>query len=176
MSTRGETHGHHLFLTPPEGALSHALETVIGDLARTYGGPVFAPHLTIAAEITEPFERVDTVAQALAALPVPLVTFQGLRTGTSFFKCCYLSVELSPALTDLHNRSREHFALAHAFDPHVSLAYGTYAPDVLEGMRTRAEDALAASLMPTVFTQLELWETEGKVEDWKRVARYPFAA
>ncbi|MDE1944603.1 MAG: hypothetical protein KGH97_03885, partial [Patescibacteria group bacterium] len=58
MREAGVVRGHHLFLVPADGALKDALKKTINTLSATYGGPVFEPHLTIAAEIEAPVTEI----------------------------------------------------------------------------------------------------------------------
>lgn len=176
MHENGTVRGHHLFLTLPDGALKDALTKTIHTLSAKYDGPIFEPHLTIAAQITAPQPDIEAFARELAKEPAPFITFQGMKIGDTFFKCCYLAVELSPELAELNRHVRERFAIPNVFDPHISLVYGRYAPEVLQAMAQAAEDSLAGVLSPTTFPYLELWETEGEVKDWKRAARYVFSS
>ncbi|MHB8710621.1 MAG: 2'-5' RNA ligase family protein [Minisyncoccota bacterium] len=172
----GETRGHHLFLMPPEGPLKDALRFVTASLAKTYGGPVFEPHITLAAEIVAPVPDIMVFAEKLVKRPAPRITFQGIETGTNFFKCCYLLVEDTPQLAELNRLARERFSITNVFKPHLSITYGIYPADVTRAMAAFAERALASLLIPTVFPAIEIWETNGPAEEWKTVSQLPFAA
>lgn len=174
-SSVGETRGYHLFLMPPDGSLKDVFRSVIARLAQEYGGPVFEPHITLAAEINAPLPEIISLARRIAEQAPPRIAFQKIETGTAFFTCCYLSIEKTPQLSELNRRAREQFPITGVFNPHLSLAYGIYPADVTQAMATLAEQALKSFLTPTTFPTLEIWETKGRVDEWKVLSRYSFA-
>lgn len=171
----GETCGYHLFLMPPEGPFKDALQSVIRNLAEKYGGLVFEPHITLAAEIEAPLLEITSLASRLAKQEPPLVTFHGVETGTTFFTCCYISIEKTSQLAKLSRLACEQFSITRVFNPHLSLAYGVYPPEVTRAMAAFAEETLAELLVPAVFPTLELWETKGRIDEWKMLHRYSLA-
>jgi putative hydrolase of the HAD superfamily len=113
-----------IWLVPAEPERA-ALAQLIDELARRYGAPRFAPHITLFAGSTARADWREVVAQAVqdsAALPT-----QVLEVGHSdqLFKTVYLQMASSAALLALQRNVRAALPDAdeYAFDPHLSLIY-----------------------------------------------------
>jgi 2'-5' RNA ligase len=152
----------------PEGEVHHRLAALIASLARRFGGPVFAPHVTLLAGGPGPAEdvvaRAGAVARASKAFPLRLA---GPELGDSYFRCLYLRVEPSPELLALHRAARDAYGRDDEppFFPHLSLMYGAPPPPaVVDEVRPSAPDGFEART-------LEVYATEGEVERWHRLRR-----
>lgn len=154
----------------PEGDVRRRLADLIESLARRLGGPVFAPHVTLLAGVPGPerdvVARVENVLRAATAFPL---RFRGPETGDTFFRALYLRVEPSPELLALHQAARDAFARRHdpPYVPHLSLVYGAPPPlTVVEEVRPTAPEGFEART-------LDVQSTEGAVEAWRLVRRFP---
>lgn len=162
---------------PHEGALAALIAKTAAGRARpgSRDFPVFHPHITVAFwNRSVPMERIDEAATELAASLAPFdVTFTRAAKGNIFFQCVYALCDPAPPLVDANAAIQRRFGMRYAYMPHLSLAYG----DVAEGDK----DGLVAALAPRVdgrvvpVDRLELWDTSGPVEAWRRVKAYPLS-
>jgi hypothetical protein len=58
------------------------------------------------------------------------------------------------------------------FLPHVSLVYGSLAPDVKQVLIREIGTSAVLAFEPA---RLHVWRTEGPVEDWREIGAFPFA-
>jgi 2'-5' RNA ligase len=98
-----------------------------GLVARHGEGPAFTPHVTLLGDLR--VDRAATVAAAGAVVErfLPLsIRFEGIDTGSSFFRSVFLRVHASAELVGAHRALCEALGVAPAapFEPHLSLAYG----------------------------------------------------
>ncbi len=113
-----------IWIVPPADVVRARLE---GLVARHGEGPAFTPHVTLLGDL-----RVDRAATVAAAgvvverfLPLT-IRFEGIDTGSSFFRSVFLRVHASAELVGAHRALCEALGVAPAapFEPHLSLAYG----------------------------------------------------
>jgi 2'-5' RNA ligase len=169
-----KTEGYHLFFEPA-GAASEMLTNVMGNLAAEYGGPVFAPHLTLLATIPEDTEELLVQkAQLLAENLRPFtLTLNGFGAENTYFRTLYMTVQNAEEVAEYHHAARDMFGGedASAYMPHVSLLYGLYYSD-------RKQDTISslATHSPLSFdvASLALWHTPGDTTTWRRVGEYRF--
>lgn len=172
--TSPETHGYHLFLEP-EGSIRDACADLIQAFASEYGGPVFPPHITLAARIeVEDENLVLEKARELAQTLTPFELRLGEPAGeASFFRALYLLVPMTPELRHAHARAREHFGLPEGnFVPHLSLFYGLITDSTRDAMKER----VTAIPDPLRIDRLTVYRTEGTADRWEQIGAYPFAA
>lgn len=117
-----------IWLVPQEPEYSQ-LRLLIQQVAELTGGPVFEPHVTILADIPlTPSEAVIRSERQFRSLaPFELVAHR-VESGTSYFKSLFMEIDPTVALSRVHGVACALFStgrVAGAFDPHVSLAYGT---------------------------------------------------
>lgn len=167
-----------LWLVPCE-ADRRRLAAVIRRLAQRFGGPVFAPHVTVFGGVTTPRTRLDELlARSAAELSPCLLEAARLSHGPAFFQCVFLEIaEPSPVIA-LRRRlapelGRSPDAAAH---PHVSLLYGELAATLRQRLCRELAPALSGSFR---FDALEVvaprrdddadWRD---VEGWRSLTRY----
>jgi 2'-5' RNA ligase len=162
------------WLVPAPGPERDRLARVITDLAAGYGGPVFAPHVTLAGVIPA---VPDAVAGVLAEVTAGVTPFEVTLTGVGwepvFFRSLYLRAEPSARLTALREAARRALRLEPAPDPHLSLLYA----DLDEERKPAIAAGLALALPMTIRVDAaEVWgdfrEDAGR---WRRLARVPLA-
>ncbi|HEU5390635.1 MAG TPA: 2'-5' RNA ligase family protein [Streptosporangiaceae bacterium] len=160
------------WLVPAPGPERDRLAAVITDLAAGYGGPVFAPHVTLAG-VTPAVP--DVVAGALAEVTTGVAPFDVTLTGVGyepvFFRALYLRAEPSDRLTALREGARRALRLEPAPDPHLSLLYA----DLDEERKPAIAAGLDLALPMTIRVDAaEVWgdfrEDAGR---WRRLARVP---
>ena len=163
------------WLVPAPGPERDRLAAVIADLAARYGGPVFAPHLTLARTVEA---GPDAVAGVLAEVTAGVAPFEVALTGVGwepvFFRALYLRAEPSARLTALREAARRALGLHPAPDPHLSLLYADLPPD--------RKPAIAAGLgllgvglpMTIRVDAAEVWgDSREDAGRWRRLARVP---
>jgi 2'-5' RNA ligase len=158
--------GVSLWLTP-QGEMRRRLCALIRALARRYGAPVFAPHVTLLAGLAGGAAEVLSRARsAVTARPFE-VRLLGPEAGDSYFRCLYLRVQPSPELLALHERLREAFGRSPEppFFPHLSLLYAPPpAPPLAGELRGSLPAGFAAR-------RLDVYSTDGPVEAWHGLGR-----
>ena len=160
------------WLVPALGPERDRLAAVITDLAAGYGGPVFAPHVTLARTVPA---VPDVVAGALAEVTAGVAPFDVTLTEVGyepvFFRALYLRAEPSARLTALREGARRALRLEPAPDPHLSLLYA----DLDEERKPAIAAGLELVLPMTIRVDAaEVWgdfrEDAGR---WRRLARVP---
>ena len=163
-----------LWLAPPPD-LNRRLAAAIADLARRHGTTAFEPHVTLLGELEGPEAALVPPVGVLARRLRPFeVRLDDVATGTEMFRCVYLTAVETPELLGAHARAREALGVttAEAFRPHLSLVYGRLGEAEREAARREAGGLLAS------FTAdaLQLVDTTGDVDGWRRLARFVFGA
>jgi len=112
-----------IWIVPPPD-LRWRLESFV---ARRGEGPAFTPHVTLVGDLrSDPAETLAAV-HGVASSVLPLsIRFEGIETGTSFFRSVFLRVHPTAELLRAHRASCEALGVTpnQDFDPHLSLAYG----------------------------------------------------
>lgn len=172
--TNNRTEGYHLFLQPT-GDIAAELQRIITTLAREYNGPVFVPHITIAARIPAKIGEEDIRAKTseLARTYSSFaVTLEDVGMENVFFRALYMKVQKTHELETLHIRANKAFSLsdAEAYVPHVSLLYCNFSAEEKELVPTFALLKGISFLVDRVY----LYRTEGEATEWQKVEEFPF--
>ena len=171
-----KTTGYHLFLEP-EGALREELSALIRNLAGEYGGPVFAPHVTLLARIpVEAEEKIIEKAQSLAKLLTPLtLTLGDLAAEERYYRALYIKIKEVEEMEKCHAQANETFSMQDeaAYLPHLSLLYGNYPQEKKEATMQVLQFPRGASFSAD---RLHLYRTEGEVGQWYEVGQYALGA
>jgi hypothetical protein len=168
--------GVSLWLVPADDVRVRLAER-IGDFARRLGTPRFEPHVTLLGGINVPGESVIEKTQTLIPEFEPIhlrLTRPGRRD--EFFRCLFLEVAPTPALTDAHRRARALFGKSDEppFFPHLSLVYGTLAPEAKNALLLELEQD-ASWRAKACASELWVVLTEGTVDEWRVLAKLPMA-
>ena len=160
------------WLVPAPGPERDRLARAVASLAAGYGGPVFAPHVTLARTVPV---VPDVVAGVLAEVTAGVAPFDVTLTGVGwepvFFRALDLRAEPSARLTALREGARRALRLEPAPDPHLSLLYA----DLDEERKPAIAAGLELVLPMTIRVDAaEVWgdfrEDAGR---WRRLARVP---
>jgi len=119
-----------LWIVPP-GPLRRLLETVVARFAGRFDTPVFEPHVTVLGDLACRFDEARGGARAVAGEVAPFeVTFDGFGSDEAFFRAAYLHVRRTRELVRARCAAERIFADRRsgdeAFEPHLSLAYGSF--------------------------------------------------
>ncbi len=165
--------GVSIWLVPEEEEASLLRRLILG-LAERLGTPAFEPHVTLLPGLPGPAEKIvlttgQLLAADLEAMAVPLGPAEG---GPQPFRCLYLPIALTFRLVHAHALFRSAFAPGddEPFAPHLSLAYGRLDEEQKRGLRGEIAALAPARLR---LGALEVVRTEGSVEKWQSVARFP---
>jgi len=169
MGTSITASGHSLWLLPPEPQRTR-LATLMQDLARAHDAPIFPPHITLLGQLPDrdPLETTATLASRLVPMTLTLGAYGHEQVATRWL---YRYVNPTHELTWAHAAALGSFPHAPftQFTPHLSLLYGEF--------DAARRDAIMAAhpVSDEVFTssRLELWKTEGPVEDWQGIGSFP---
>jgi len=115
-----------LWLVPDE-ASSAQLQSVIDQLAASYSGPTFSPHMTLLGWVRGEEEDLIQKTEALATQLAPLeVKATGFAGAPYYFRCFFAPLESSSELRKLVGDAAHHFSSNAGMDhlPHISLLYG----------------------------------------------------
>jgi 2'-5' RNA ligase len=170
--TSSKTTGFHLFFEPA-GELASELGAIIENLSKEYGGPVFAPHITLLARIPAGNdEDVVKKTQALADMLAPFsLTLGELDAQDAFFKALYIRIQEREEMDKYHAYANKIFSMKDEspYLPHLSLLYGNY-----EQKRKQQTIGNLAIRKGTSFRvdKIHLYRTEGEVEYWQKVREF----
>lgn len=113
-------HSIWLMPAPQDGEF---LSTIVADLSRRFGTPLFTPHLTVRGDTNMKLPPLAAaVAQAAGEVAAFSEIVAGIETSETFFRSFYARFAVAPALAALKQRLDGHSQ--DAFIPHVSLLYG----------------------------------------------------
>jgi 2'-5' RNA ligase len=160
----------------PEGDVYERLSATIERLAARLGTIPFKPHVTLLTGLEGPESQIVESARILAVELAPLHLDLTAVDGTEYrFRCLFLRVAEPNALRDAHSRAARRLGLEPdpAFDPHLSLVYGT--------LSARQKSTLVRELAPGIQTSFEarrlhVWRTDLPVEEWRELAVFDLAA
>jgi 2'-5' RNA ligase len=164
-----ETSGYHLFLIPGGGLLTE-LRLLVADLAATYDGPIFDPHVTLLSHIAGAEEDIVAKAAELAKALHPFqLSFRDIGMEDAFFRALYARANPSPELANAHATAVKIFDVHDEplYIPHLSLLYGNLSPE--------AKTEIARTLvLPNDFQfrvdEIHVYRTEGPATEWVPVA------
>ena len=169
-----QARGISLWLAPP-GAARERLGSLIEGLAARLGTRPFPPHLTLLPGIEGRAEdAVLAKARALAARLRPLtIRLESVEGREEHFRCLIALAASDGPLRAAHEGAAGAFDRQPdpAFLPHVSLVYGSLAP---ETKRALILEAAPAARLAFEAARLHVWRTEGAVGDWREIGAFDF--
>ena len=161
-----------LWLVPDEAAGTQ-LQSVIDQLASTYSGPGFTPHMTllgwVRGEEEELVEKTASLAARLAPIEVKATGFAG---APYYFRCFFAPLESTSSLRQVVGDAAHHFGVSAGMDhtPHVSLLYGQ-----IDREEKKTIPQLIGQKVPRRFTldRLQLIRMSVSVSGWETVTEAP---
>jgi len=155
----------------PEGAVADALRAVIDRLAQEYGGPAFAPHLTLFGSFDATEARALDGAARLAASLAPITIYlDDIGAGDTYFQSLFALARPTPEVLAARDAAYATFPDTPRvpFMPHVSLLYGHPAP----ATKRAIIDTLGGTLPPSFTARfLTLNATGPDVAAWRQPLR-----
>ncbi|MGW8248949.1 MAG: 2'-5' RNA ligase family protein [Acidiferrobacterales bacterium] len=161
-----------LWLAPDEAA-STQLQSVIDQLAASYSGPRFTPHMTllgwVRGEEEELVEKTASLAARLAPIEAKATGFAG---APYYFRCFFAPLESSSSLRQAVGDAAHHFGASAGTDhmPHVSLLYGQ-----IDREEKKKVPQQIGERVPRHFTfdRLQLIRMSVSVSGWEVVTEVP---
>jgi 2'-5' RNA ligase len=137
---------YSLFIVPPKN-IKEKLETVIGELGKKYGGPVFEPHLTLLPDIDQNKSKIMDGVKLLAAQVKPFKLELGeISFSTTYFQSVLVRIKANAGLMEANLKAKTIFDVPNnIFMPHLSLLYGN------QTMKVREEAAQNVTLPSLSF-------------------------
>jgi 2'-5' RNA ligase len=158
----------------PEGETAERVAAWIERLAARHGTERFAPHLTLlsALELAEP-QALGAVAHAAAEMSPFTVTLDDIQGRDEHFRCLFVCAKDDGALRAAHATAARAFGREPdaGFLPHLSLVYGTLAPDEKRAIAQEVADDLRVRFE---VRRLHLWRTDGPVAEWRELGAFDF--
>jgi hypothetical protein len=156
----------------PERAAREAFSREIGVLARQFGSPLFAPHLTIFIAPDNSRAPVE-VLRELGPLNIEL-TIHSIRFSEQFTKTLFVQFETNRALQQLGDAIWKASGAGDRYfiDPHLSLLYAKLPPET----KQRLADKIRLRFRGVCFTSICAMRcarpttTAIEVERWKLLA------
>jgi 2'-5' RNA ligase len=155
---------HALWLIPAEPVRGRCAAS-IDMLAREFGTPSFAPHVTLLQGIRRDADDVVAAARELAcALPPLAVTLGALGEAPEYYRALFVEVT-GPDLDAARRRAAAALAIPPDadFDPHLSLLYGQLSSVTKASIMSRIDRALEGA---ATLDRLDVVDTEGRPEAW----------
>jgi 2'-5' RNA ligase len=156
----------------PEGAARDGLAAAVARLAARLGTEPFAPHLTLLPGIDGPEDEVLETTGRLASILRPLrLSLRSIEGRDEPFRCLFAVADPDEPLRAAHAAAARAFGREPdpAFVPHLSLVYGTLAPEVKRSLVVELTDET-----PLAFesARIHAWRTEGPVRDWRALGAF----
>eukprot|EP00977_Amphora_coffeiformis_P006978 scaffold1513_cov100-Amphora_coffeaeformis.AAC.27 len=176
--------GHSLWLVPTPEASRVAYETILNETAAALGTLPFTPHVTLVAAIMTDVTDVVTRAQALSHALTShdyQFQFQAVSHKDAYFQCVFATYVRTPAVLQANALARRYFPEKQSdppYLPHLSLIYGNnisaeekethWIPTLTQRIVDGASDTTTFSV-----DAIEVWSTQGHVQEWYLVERIP---
>ena len=168
------TSGYSIWLEP-EGEVKEKLSGVIENLAREYSTPVFAPHVTLVGGLQGTDREVIRFTRELTSKITPYSIMLTGQVGCEeiWQKAMFVRVRETALVMAANQLSRERFKISgdDPYHPHLSLMYSDTIP--LE-RRLEIARGLNSSDITGHFSvaKIHLYKTQGRVEEWVKLAEY----
>jgi 2'-5' RNA ligase len=156
----------------PAGDVYDRLSGIIQRLSSRYGGPQFAPHVTLLGRCVGPvlelMRKTAAVAAGSRALRIRLEAIDFLD---EYYRCLFVHAAPSEPLRKAHRAACHAFGHARepAFMPHLSLLYGnspqSFKKQAIEELGHRLDIQFTAR-------SIHLYRTHGDPGQWRRMARF----
>jgi len=157
----------------PEGLARRRLMQIVQELSKRHGGPEFPPHVTLFGNCEGQRDALIEKSKRVAASLHPFAVRLGTMGMTErYFRDLFVHVGPADVLRSAHRAACEILgskADPH-FMPHLSLLYGNHPRDLKELIMTGISSKLRVQFK---VRSLYLLQTEGDVQNWQEVARFP---
>jgi len=163
-----------LWLVPDE-TYGGQLAEVMGRLREQYGGPPFAPHVTLLESVIGKGDdlaaKTESLAGNLRTMPAHALR---LVMEPYYFRSLYLKLEPATDIVQAHAQAAQEFGIEPhpSFRPHLSLLYGLIPRKTKIEIGQQIHQDLPAEFS---LARLQLVRLALAVADWKAVVDLPLA-
>lgn len=172
-----KTSGYSLWLVPD--TKSEALRVLaqhIADIAKKHQTPNFVPHATLLGGVdgTEADMRAKTqeLAEKLAPYDIRLC---GVGSNGTYFQILFSKIDETVPVMHANVVAQQVFGVDKGvYFPHASLAYGDFSPEQISALKQQLTEGKPVSGMSFLVQEIELWRCKGEVQEWYKVAAFPF--
>lgn len=169
--------GHSLWMCP-SGAASDSWSAVISEKASEIGTFCFPPHITLVAGMLTPVGDVLAQTKLLAAKLRPYVfEFDVVQQSSVYFQCVFAKMKETEEVMAANRAARMVFKERSSdppYLPHLSLIYGDLNPKLKHAHLPQLKTQIRQQVTTTFLVDcIEVWSTQGPVEDWYLVETVP---
>ncbi len=161
--------GASIWLLPSKDIIS-ILNPIISRLSQKYGSPLFEPHITLCKKIKLKNNSVDVFKKTFRDSNEFEVDVNGINQYSEYFKCVFLSLNMSENFKDFQRKSTSVFkSEINESNPHISLIYA----NISEDERQKLVDSLSEELKDLKkirVKKLKLYLTQGSIYSWRELA------
>ena len=145
---------------------------IVKTISKRLKAPIFEPHCTIYGHLNTDIEILKPLVTELAKnFDQFSASIKKLKSGDSYSKSLYVSIENSDALNQLNTICKNKFRSSrkYGFDPHISIAYGIFSKEEIYF-------ATKSLIIPdhVVFNGLSIVKTGKNVKNWETVFQRQF--
>lgn len=169
--------GYSVFLVPPQESLLYTeLRTCINEIAEAKGTPSFIPHTTLIGGMVGDekgaIERTKLLSKSLRQFDIRL---GDLGSNGIYFQMLFSKVDPTESVMHSNQRAQEIFGMnSGKYFPHLSLAYGDFQPQEVQEIQTNILNRKRMLIGGRYTVQeIELWNTDGEVPAWRKIATFP---
>lgn len=165
-----------IWIVPPPDAFK-LLEETITALSRSYGAPLFEPHVTLlgvpGGSEKELCARTSVLANQLRPYEVQLTT-PGYQD--HHFRCLFLGVQETSQVLEANRMAKELFNRKDdpPYMPHLSLLYGNYSAALKEQIIATLDETLRVRFRVTSLHLIRALSDDPRT--WSRVQEFPLHA
>ncbi len=172
------TSGYSIWLEP-EGVVKERLNRVIQYLSKEHGTPAFGPHVTLIGGLEGSEDEIRRRTESLANKIEPYsITFTGeVGLEEIWQKAMFIPVQEDYLVMAANRLARAEFSFSggNSYHPHLSLMYSNDIP-LARRLKIVGRLNLADFNGQSPVSKIHLYQTEGKVEEWVKLAQYPLQA
>lgn len=157
----------------PDDSSSQQLQAVIEQLASTYAGPIFPPHLTLLGWVQGDEQELSDKVQSLASRLAPI---NGKVTGFAgapyYFRCFFAPLESSSELRQAVSDAAQEFdtSAGSNYLAHISLLYGQLDREEKKRIPSQIGEKVPVRFL---LNKLQLIRMSVSVPGWTTVAEFP---
>jgi 2'-5' RNA ligase len=156
----------------PGGEVRERLARVLQDLSARWGGPEFAPHVTLLGGIAGPLGEIVRKSRSLADQIRPFtIRLENIDYLDEYFRCLFVRVAAAAPIRVAHRKAKSLFdhRSDSAFMPHLSLLYGDFSRSLKERLVAELGGRMDLGFR---VRGLHLYSTHGDPSRWRRMGNF----
>jgi 2'-5' RNA ligase len=170
--------GYSLWLVPDVNSEAYRiLKRCIDDLAQVYQTPSFVPHITLLGGVQDSSGRMQRDTKELAGrlhhCPIQL---DAIGSNGIYFQILFARVKPVRAIYNRNTEAKKFFGIHSSvcYVPHLSLAYGNLSSEQVRALQHRLSgQSYVIPGIKFLARKMELWYTQGPVQDWTKIEVFP---